>query len=262
MLEGLRARFRGLWGGGGRGVGEEEEEEEEGESEVEDEEQSLRGNDHDHAHAQQHRTAEQRSAVPFSEARITWYRKMFDLHDRKGHGELNVKQLEMLLRDMQEPAWLAEQMLEYFDADGSGTCSFEEFLEIMTFAYFERHEDIMDAFEVFDQNRDGVLDFGEWRYIVCELGDGLSHEEAREVFSMLDFDSNGEISLQEFSDFLEQVVLPIAKSRRRRVSSDPASASQQHPHPSSSSAPPQAQPSSSSRPQPHQPDPNDHAEIT
>ena len=66
-------------------------------------------------------------------------------------------------------------------------------------------KDIKQAFDDFDKDRSGEIDFDEFKNSITGFLDGLSEKEAKTVFNYLDKDHNGVIDYQEFQILLNMI---------------------------------------------------------
>lgn len=66
-------------------------------------------------------------------------------------------------------------------------------------------EEVKEAFDVFDENRDGFIDAGELQRVICILGlrQGLELEECKRMIAVFDKNGDGRIDFNEFVKFLE-----------------------------------------------------------
>lgn len=65
-------------------------------------------------------------------------------------------------------------------------------------------EEVKEAFDVFDENRDGFIDAGELQRVICILGlrQGLELEECKRMIGVFDENGDGRIDFNEFVKFL------------------------------------------------------------
>lgn len=76
-------------------------------------------------------------------------------------------------------------------------------------------EDIGDykiQFEIFDLNRDGVIDFKEMNSVLDEFGEFSDPEDRRRCFTEMDVDDSGTIDFEEFL----QVMVKLLESGREK----------------------------------------------
>eukprot|EP00771_Trimastix_marina_P003701 gnl/Trimastix_PCT/5041.p1 GENE.gnl/Trimastix_PCT/5041~~gnl/Trimastix_PCT/5041.p1 ORF type:complete len:408 (+),score=30.76 gnl/Trimastix_PCT/5041:34-1224(+) len=98
-----------------------------------------------------------------------------------------------------------QRMMREFDLDGNGILDFEEFSKMMkTFWCDGVHDEqeIREAFEVIDTNKDGVLQIEELRNIFRQIDLNLTKEEIEEILEEVDTDGNGVIDYNEFCKIL------------------------------------------------------------
>jgi Ca2+-binding EF-hand superfamily protein len=58
------------------------------------------------------------------------------------------------------------------------------------------------TFEIVDVNKDGHISAAELKQLMKALGEDITDETAAGVVQQMDSDGDGEISLQEFSDYM------------------------------------------------------------
>lgn len=66
-------------------------------------------------------------------------------------------------------------------------------------------DEVKEAFDVFDNNRDGFIDEKELQKVLCALGlkEGLEMEKCRRMIGAFDEDGDGRIDFDEFVKFME-----------------------------------------------------------
>ncbi|KAE8734508.1 putative calcium-binding protein CML30 [Hibiscus syriacus] len=66
-------------------------------------------------------------------------------------------------------------------------------------------EELKEAFDVFDVNKDGFIDAQELQRVVCVLGlkEGLKIENCNKMINKFDVNSDGRIDFQEFVKLME-----------------------------------------------------------
>ena len=65
-------------------------------------------------------------------------------------------------------------------------------------------EEILRAFELFDEGGKGKIDLQDLRRVARELGEGLEEEELAAMIEEFDMDGDGAISREEFVDICLQ----------------------------------------------------------
>ncbi|GFY84903.1 calcium-binding EF-hand family protein [Actinidia rufa] len=86
----------------------------------------------------------------------------------------------------------------------------EDVEEVMTSLFEEKEpglNEVKEAFDVFDENRDGFLDAGELQRVLCNLGfkDGLDIEKCRRMIDAFDDNGDGTIDFTEFVKLVEKM---------------------------------------------------------
>ena len=96
-------------------------------------------------------------------------------------------------------------MINEVDVDGSGSVEFAEFVILMTNKVREmtKQDEIREAFNVLDKDKDGKLSAKELKYFMRKVAHlKLSSEEAE---AMIEFASGSDNGIVTFDDFLEVV---------------------------------------------------------
>ena len=137
-----------------------------------------------------------------SEEKITEFKAAFELFDKDRDGTITTKELGILMRNLgQNPREEElEQMIREVDLDGNGTIDFKEFLCLMVkkMKGTDTEEELLEAFKVFDRDGNGYITSHELRYIMTNLGEGLTPEEVEEMVKEADLDNDGQIDYDEF----------------------------------------------------------------
>lgn len=78
--------------------------------------------------------------------------------------------------------------------------SLSQFQAIMARRILERDpkEEILRAFELFDEGGKGKIDLQDLRRVARELGEGLAEEELKAMIDEFDLDGDGAINVEEF----------------------------------------------------------------
>ncbi|KAK9138796.1 hypothetical protein Sjap_009390 [Stephania japonica] len=109
-----------------------------------------------------------------------------------------------------------EEMVAKIDANGDGCVDMEEFGVLYETIVMgvegsgggggggEEDEEMREAFNVFDQNRDGFITGEELREVLGCLGlrQGRSVEDCRKMIRMVDGDGDGMVNYEEFKEMM------------------------------------------------------------
>ena len=89
-------------------------------------------------------------------------------------------------------------MMTEVDTDGDGEIDFDEFLSMMKEMSGDSEKELLQAFQVFDKNKDGFISADELRQVMATLGETLSQEEIEEMIKEADQDGDGQGDYNEF----------------------------------------------------------------
>lgn len=142
-------------------------------------------------------------------------RSAFTLFDVNRDGRIAASELMSVLEFLriQTSREEVDQMIRDADADGNGTVDFDEFLQMMQ-RYSENQlskspkSELREAFNVFDHNRDGFVDFEEIKRTMHFLGQAVTDDEVRGMIKAADRDHDGLVNFEEF-----QTMMDLARSR-------------------------------------------------
>ncbi|KAK7341575.1 hypothetical protein VNO80_24510 [Phaseolus coccineus] len=136
-------------------------------------------------------------------------KRVFEMFDRNGDGRISVEELRDSLVNLgiEIPEKELADMIQRIDVNGDGCVDMEEFGELYESIMEERdeEEDMREAFNVFDQNRDGFISVDELRAVLASLGlhQGRSLEECRKMIVKVDIDGDGMVNYKEFRQMMK-----------------------------------------------------------
>lgn len=137
------------------------------------------------------------------------FRQIFKVMDSNGDGKLSSSELgEVLIClgcDKSNATKEAEGMLKQMDYNGDGFIDVDEFMDAV-------HDDsggkpkedyLMDAFLIFDINKNGLISAMELRRVLINLGcDKCTLEDCRRMIKGVDKDGDGFVDFEEFRSML------------------------------------------------------------
>ncbi|THD25891.1 Centrin [Fasciola hepatica] len=134
----------------------------------------------------------------------------FSLLDAEGSGLIRGRDLKVALRALGfEPtsSELRHLILEY-DKDNKGL-DFKNFLDIMTKKMTDKdsREDHVRAFQMFDEEEKGYINFSNLKNVAKVLGEDIGDEEIQEMIDEGDKSGNGKVSEQEFLRLMRKTAL-------------------------------------------------------
>ncbi|KAG4985258.1 hypothetical protein JHK82_032863 [Glycine max] len=128
-------------------------------------------------------------------------KRVFQMFDRNGDGRISLKELSDSLENLGIliPDKDLAQMIERIDVNGDGCVDMDEFGDLYESIMEERdeEEDMREAFNVFDQNRDGFISVEELRRVLASLGlkQGGTLDECKKMITKVDVDGDGMIHI-------------------------------------------------------------------
>ena len=134
---------------------------------------------------------------------IEEFQEAFRVFDTDGSGNIDKAELENLMTSVGQTPGDEEidEMIRITDADGSGEIDFYEFVALMAHKMTDpvNHQVVSMAFKLFDKNNDGKLGLKELQCLLLNVGEPTTMDDIKTLFSDIDKDGSGEISVSEFS---------------------------------------------------------------
>lgn len=137
------------------------------------------------------------------------FRQIFEVVDSNGDGKLSSSELgEMLIRlgcDRSNAKKEAEGLLKQMDYNGDGFIDVDEFMDaVQDHSDGKPKEDyLMDAFLIFDADKNGLISAMELRRVLINLGcDKCTLEDCRRMIKGVDKDGDGFVDFEEFRSML------------------------------------------------------------
>ena len=83
-----------------------------------------------------------------------------------------------------------------FTIAGNGEIDFEEFLQMMAKKMNDgdHEEEIREAFDVFDREKNGVITHADLKFVMSQLGEKLTDEEVTEMLKEADSSERGHLN--------------------------------------------------------------------
>eukprot|EP00095_Tigriopus_kingsejongensis_P006981 maker-scaffold641_size121017-snap-gene-0.21 protein:Tk06981 transcript:maker-scaffold641_size121017-snap-gene-0.21-mRNA-1 annotation:"Calmodulin" len=144
------------------------------------------------------------SASPpeLTEEQIAELKQAFNEFDNDGSGTITTKELGYAMRAMGMNPTEQEllDLINEFDTDGSGQIEFPEFCNMMShkIGLDNDEELIRSAFRVMDKKGTGTITSAEFRFLMTNIGDKISHEEFDMLIGEADRDGDGYLDYEEF----------------------------------------------------------------
>lgn len=150
--------------------------------------------------------SEQKTMNGPSDKDILELKQAFDMFDKNNDGKISSEELGCVLRTLghNHSQKEVEEMIKNVDTNENGFVEYDEFLTMMRRASYEQPLNSDDArkreaFAVFDMDGNGYIDKHELKYVMRRLGENLSDEDLKAMFSEADINGDGLIDYDEFS---------------------------------------------------------------
>mmetsp|Transcript_11199 Transcript_11199/g.20415 ORF Transcript_11199/g.20415 Transcript_11199/m.20415 type:complete len:162 (-) Transcript_11199:127-612(-) len=147
-------------------------------------------------------------AVNLTEDQIEEFQEAFTLFDKDGDGTITAEELGVVMRSLGRKPTMEDlkNMIAEVDDDGSGKIEFPEFLQLLTSKLQDTDsiEEMREAFGVFDRDKNGSVSASELKHVMDNLGEQVTNEEVEEMIREADADGDGELSFDDFLDFIER----------------------------------------------------------
>lgn len=142
-----------------------------------------------------HLTDEQRQEI----------REAFELFDSDKNGLIDAQEMRVSMRALgfdvkRDEVLRLMQDCAAHDQNSQPLMDLPGFTDIMTekFAQRDPRQEMIKAFQLFDENNTGKISLRSLRRVARELGENMSDEELQAMIDEFDVDQDGEINLEEF----------------------------------------------------------------
>ncbi|XP_046373212.1 neo-calmodulin-like isoform X2 [Haliotis rufescens] len=131
----------------------------------------------------------------------------FHLFDKNDDKVISKDELGSVLRALgQNPTQKnIDFYMEQADTDASGSLSYDEFVRLVEKDIISQQEvevQLKQAFQVFDKDKNELLDKTELFHVLTSMGEVLSVEDAEQILRLVDRNGDGKLNVTEFTNFL------------------------------------------------------------
>ena len=145
---------------------------------------------------------------------LSWqFQQVFKLIDTNGDGKISTTELRDVLSCLGYKKCMAakeaEGMVRVLDFNGDGFVDLDEFMVVMREGIEgckgEQDEYLMDAFLVFDSDKNGLISPKELRRVLLNLGcDHCSLRECKRMIKEVDKNGDGFVDFDEFRSMMKK----------------------------------------------------------
>ena len=134
-------------------------------------------------------------------------RNIFNKFDKNGDGKISVSELEQMLSTLGSKTTSDEvkQIMEHIDQNGDGYIDLKEFAEFHcndAAAAAGKEDEIRDAFDLYDLDKDGLISPTELHVVLNKLGEKCSLIDCQRMISNVDADGDGKVNFEEFKKMM------------------------------------------------------------
>eukprot|EP00931_Biecheleriopsis_adriatica_P087608 TRINITY_DN62048_c0_g1_i1.p1 TRINITY_DN62048_c0_g1~~TRINITY_DN62048_c0_g1_i1.p1 ORF type:complete len:167 (-),score=68.35 TRINITY_DN62048_c0_g1_i1:177-677(-) len=162
-----------------------------------------------------HKTAGFGGAISLTEEQVEEFQEAFGLFDKDGDGSITADELGIVMKALGRKPTLEElkAMIGEVDEDGSGNIEFPEFLKLMASKLQDTDsvEEMQEAFQVFDRDKSGAVGPSELKHVMNNMGEQVEDEDVIAMIKEADADGDGELSFEDFLQFIQKKGLSNAK---------------------------------------------------
>eukprot|EP00794_Sanderia_malayensis_P020358 gene20358-22366_t len=136
-------------------------------------------------------------------------KEAFSLFDPKDKGSISCEDLGYVMKSLGQNPTEKEitTMIKEVDVDGNGEIDFAEFIQMMDKQMRGRNinEELYEAFQVFDCNRNGRISPFELKTTMRNLGQELTEEQLLLMMREADCNGDGVIDFEEFKTLVHNL---------------------------------------------------------
>ncbi|WCJ42065.1 Calcium-binding EF-hand family protein [Euphorbia peplus] len=128
---------------------------------------------------------------------------IFRQFDTNGDGKISLSELGAVLKSMGSTTTSdeLERVMEEVDTDKDGFINLDEFASLCRTSS-DAAEELKDAFDLYDQNKNGLISKTELHQVLTRLGMSCSVEDCVKMIQSVDSDGDGCVNFDEFKQMM------------------------------------------------------------
>ncbi|KAJ6239460.1 calmodulin [Anaeramoeba flamelloides] len=141
-----------------------------------------------------------------SKEKLEEYRSAFEMFDLNNSGLITSDELASMFHNFQQFPTKEElkSMIDNYASNSQEGINFEGFCKLMQRSEKLDTNEMKEAFSVFDQNHDGVIDQQELHNLMKNIGEEFTENQIAILMNEIDFDKDGAISFEDFKKLFEE----------------------------------------------------------
>ncbi|KAL9229210.1 hypothetical protein vseg_004699 [Gypsophila vaccaria] len=138
---------------------------------------------------------------------MTEVKKVFNRFDTNSDGKISAEELSGVLSALGSDTSPAEllRMMDEMDSDKDGVVTLDEFADFCSRKVDDDESgarELHDAFEMYDQDNNGLISAAELHLVLSRLGEKCSVEDCTMMIQSVDADGDGNVSFDEFRQMM------------------------------------------------------------
>ncbi|KAJ3451475.1 calmodulin [Anaeramoeba flamelloides] len=141
-----------------------------------------------------------------SKEKLEEYRSAFEMFDLNNSGLITSGELASMFHNFQQFPTKEElkSIIDNYASNSQEGINFEGFCKLMQRSEKLDTNEMKEAFSVFDQNHDGVIDQQELHNLMKNIGEEFTENQIAILMNEIDFDKDGAISFEDFKKLFEE----------------------------------------------------------